>query len=259
MPALSVLTTRDRGSNLQVVGRTVFIGDVHGCAAELEQLLEHIQFSESDRLIFVGDLIARGPDSRGVLKIFRKTRATGVLGNHEERLLAVRRARVQGRRGPRLGPAHYRLSHQLEDAEWDLLAALPRHLDVREHGVRVVHAGVHPRLPFEEQDPWTLTHIRTLSDTGMASDRAMGQPWAAQYESGPHIVFGHNSRLSLQMERWATGLDTACVYGGRLSCLVLESGQPVPTDPNERRHHIQSVRARHRYYAGLRSMPPLPV
>ncbi len=243
--------------NLCNVGRTVFIGDVHGCAAELSELLDALAFSETDRLVFVGDLIARGPDSPGVLRIFRQTRAIGVLGNHEERLLEVREARNAGRRGPRLGPAHYRLSHQLDDGDWDLLSALPRHLEFSEHNVRVVHAGVDPELPFERQDPWTLTHIRTLSAQGAPSDRAGGLPWASLYKEGPHIVFGHNSRLSLQMAACATGLDTACVYGGKLSSLVLERGQPVPSDLAERRNHIVSVRARRQYYAGIRSMPPL--
>jgi hypothetical protein len=243
--------------NLSYVGRTVFIGDVHGCAAELTELLDAVAFCVTDRLVFVGDLIARGPDSAGVLRTFRQTGAIGVLGNHEERLLEVREARASGKRGPRLGPAHYRLSHQLEDDDWALLAALPRHLDFPEHNVRVVHAGVDPELPFEQQDPWTLTHIRTLSVQGAPTDRAGGQPWASRYKDGPHIVFGHNSRLSLQTAECATGLDTACVYGGRLSCLVLEHDQPVPLDVSERRHLIASVRARRQYYAGLRSMPPL--
>lgn len=239
------------------MGRTVFIGDVHGCAAELSELLDVIGLCDADRLVFVGDLIARGPDSAGVLRLFRQTRALGVLGNHEERLLEVHEARVAGKRGPRLGPAHYRLSHQLDDADWQLLAGLPRHLDFAEHNVRVVHAGVDPERSFEEQDPWTLTHIRTLSAQGAPTDRAGGQPWASRYKEGPHIVFGHNSRLALQTAECATGLDTACVYGGRLSCLVLEPGQPVPPDPAERRALISSVRARKQYYAGLRSMPPL--
>jgi hypothetical protein len=243
--------------NLCNVGRTVFVGDVHGCAAELSDLLDSIAFCETDRLVFVGDLIARGPDSAGVLDIFRRTAALGVLGNHEERLLQVHEARNAGRRGPRLGPAHYRLSHQLQDTDWKLLAGLPRHLDLPEHNVRVVHAGVDPDLPFEAQDPWTLTHIRTLSAQGVPSERAGGQPWAARYRQGPHIVFGHNSRLSLQVAELATGLDTACVYGGKLSSLVLERGQPVPSDMAERRSRIVSVRARKQYYTGLRSMPPL--
>lgn len=239
------------------MGRTVFIGDVHGCAAELSELLDAIAFCVTDRLVFVGDLIARGPDSAGVLRTFRQTAAMGVLGNHEERLLEVREARASGKRGPRLGPAHYRLSHQLEDEDWSLLATLPRHLDFPEHNVRVVHAGVDPEIPFEQQDPWTLTHIRTLSTQGAPTDRAGGQPWASRYKDGPHIVFGHNSRLSLQTAECATGLDTACVYGGRLSCLILDQGQVVPQDVAERRGLIASVRARRQYYAGLRSMPPL--
>lgn len=239
------------------VGRTVFIGDVHGCAAELHELLDHVAFSETDALVFVGDLVARGPDSVGVLDIFRRTNARGVLGNHEERLLEVFEARGSGRRGPRLGPAHYRLSHQLDDADWRLLAELPRHIDLTEHNVRVVHAGVDPDVPFEQQNPWTLTHIRTLNADGGPTERSGGQPWASRYDQGPHIVFGHNSRLALQVAAHATGLDTACVYGGRLSCLVLDRGQPVPSDPAERKSRIRSVRARRRYYAGVRSMPPL--
>lgn len=241
------------------VGRTVFVGDVHGCAAELQDLLDHVAFCETDELIFVGDLVARGPDSVGVLNIFRRTNARGVLGNHEERLLQVLEARESGRRGPRLGPAHYRLSHQLDDSDWRLLATLPRHIDLLEHNVRVVHAGVDPDVPFEKQNPWTLTHIRTLNADGGPTERSGGQPWALRYNQGPHIVFGHNSRLSLQLAGHATGLDTACVYGGRLSCLVLDPGQPVPTDATERKSRIRSVRARRRYYAGVRSMPPIAV
>lgn len=242
-----------------LVGRTVFVGDVHGCAAELQDLLDHVAFCETDELVFVGDLVARGPDSVGVLNVFRRTKARGVLGNHEERLLEVFEARESGRRGPRLGPAHYRLSHQLDDADWRLLSELPRHIDLPEHNVRVVHAGVDPQVPFEQQNPWTLTHIRTLAPDGGPTERSGGQPWAARYKQGPHIVFGHNSRLALQLAHHATGLDTACVYGGKLSCLVLERGQPVPSDEAERKSQIHDVRARRRYYAGVRSMPPLAV
>lgn len=257
-PARPFDSTRERGKSVHV-GRTVFVGDVHGCAAELQDLLDHVAFCETDALVFVGDLVARGPDSVGVLNIFRQTKARGVLGNHEERLLEVFEARGSGRRGPRLGPAHYRLSHQLEDADWRLLAELPRHIDLAEHNVRVVHAGVDPDVPFEQQDPWTLTHIRTLDAEGGPTERSGGQPWATRYNDGPHIVFGHNSRLALQVAEHATGLDTACVYGGKLSCLVLDEREPVPGDAAERKRRIRSVRARRRYYAGVRSMPPMAV
>lgn len=238
------------------MARTIIVGDVHGCAAELEQLLERVGATETDRIVFVGDIIARGPDSVGVLRLFRLFRARSVVGNHEQRMLKVRAARAVGQRGPRLGPAHFRLLHQLSEADWSLIRSFPLYLDLPEHGLRVVHAGVHPSRSFEQQDPWTLTHIRSLTTDGRASERAGPVSWAEHYRCGPHIVFGHNSRLQLQLQHNATGLDTGCVYGAELSCLVLEENQPVPDDPAERASLIHSVVARRRYYAGV-SQPPV--
>jgi hypothetical protein len=237
------------------VSRTIIIGDVHGCAAELEQLLKVVGWTQRDRLVFVGDLIARGPDSVGVLNLYRASGAVAVMGNHEARMLRAREARAQGTRGPRLGPAHYRLLHQLSEADWSLIQSFPLHLDLPAHGVRIVHAGIVPRVPFEQQDPWTLMHIRSLTSDGQPSDRVGDAPWAAHYEQGPHIVFGHNSRLQLQMHRNATGLDTGCVYGGTLTAMVLEGEQRVPMEPEQRQQLLFSVRAHQRYYVGV-EFPP---
>ncbi len=237
------------------MGRTIIVGDVHGCAAELEALLNLVSYAPADRLLFVGDLIARGPDSVGVLRLYRASGAESVMGNHEERMLRARKARAEGKRGPRLGPAHYRLLHQLSEADWSLIQDFPLHIDLPEHGVRIVHAGVVPGIEFEQQDPWTLTHIRSLNSAGKPSDRVGDGSWAAAYTDGPHIVFGHNSRLQLQLHPNATGLDTGCVYGGTLTALVLEAGQRVPLDPQERQSLIFSVKANARYYAGV-EFPP---
>ncbi len=72
------------------MGRTVIVGDVHGCAHELETMLDVVRFDTGDRLILVGDAIARGPESLGVLDILRRTGAVLVRGNHEDRILASR-------------------------------------------------------------------------------------------------------------------------------------------------------------------------
>jgi hypothetical protein len=230
--------------------RTIIVGDVHGCVAELGRLLEGLAPGADDQVLFVGDLVARGPDSRGVLALYRDVRGRSVLGNHEWRLLAAHRARRAGQKRQRLSSPHYALLQQLGEEDWALLSELPLTLAVPEHGLYIVHAGIAPELALAAQDPWTLLHVRSIDPEGRASARHEFEPWAARYHIGPHVVFGHNSRLGLQLQPLATGLDTGCVYGGQLSALVLERGEQVPRDAEQRRQHVHVVPAARAYYAG---------
>src|SRR5271154_6373727 len=99
------------------MGRTIIVGDVHGCRAELEKLLERVAFATGDRLVFVGDLVARGPDSLGVLDVARQTGAVIVRGNHEEKLvnwwLAQHGTRSRTEDPPLLGRLHRELADML--------------------------------------------------------------------------------------------------------------------------------------------------
>jgi diadenosine tetraphosphatase ApaH/serine/threonine PP2A family protein phosphatase len=219
---------------------------VHGCARELSELLEQIGPGASDRVVFVGDLVARGPDTHRVLRIAREVRATSVRGNHEHRLLIAYAAKKNGERLPRLGPSHAALLRSLGDEDWEYLESLPLSLEFPEHNVRVVHAGVDPRVPFRDQQAWTLMHIRSLTALGAPSDRFAQMSWTASYSENPHIVFGHNAQAGLQLAPFATGLDTACVYGGSLSALVLAAGE-MPAEGEDRNRQIVGVRAHDRY------------
>lgn len=236
------------------MARTILIGDVHGCAVELSELLERLAPSRSDRVVFVGDLVARGPDSRRVLRIVREIGALSVRGNHEEKLLAARQARRAGRAKPKLGASHAALVEQLDEEEWAQLEALPLRLELEPLGLWVVHAGVVPGVAWEAQDPWILTHIRSLDDDGTPSAR-WGRPWGASYR-GPHIVFGHNAQRAPQLHVDATGIDTACVYGGELTALVLLDGAPIPPSEN-RREALVSVAAKQPYVDYGRPLPGL--
>src|SRR6185503_18030970 len=82
-----------RGSSFQRMRHTLIIGDIHACAAELEELLSRAAVTEDDQVLCVGDLVSRGPDARGVLRLLRTCRARSVMGNHDARLLEARRAR----------------------------------------------------------------------------------------------------------------------------------------------------------------------
>lgn len=197
--------------------------------------------------MFVGDLVARGPDTRRVLAVARQIGARAVRGNHEHRLLLARKALLDGTRVPRLGSSHQRLLRELSSEDWAQLEAMPLSLEFPDHGIRVVHAGVQPGVPFAEQQPWTLLHIRSLTHLGAPSERYSPESWADFYRETPHIVFGHNAQAGLSLYPAATGLDSACVYGGQLSALVLQAGQVPALDLEERQSAIVSVPARYRY------------
>lgn len=230
--------------------RSILVGDVHGCREELEALLEAVGFTSGDRLVFVGDLIARGPDSLGVLDVVRRTGAIVVRGNHEQKLLAWRGARTAWMHGgpadatTSLGRIHLEVARALRPVDWVLLETSPLYVDFPEHELRVVHAGVVPGTPIHEQHPDTLMRIRTVRVGPPARGRGEHVLWGSRYEGPPHVVFGHNAPAGLQLHPWATGLDSGCVYGRALTAMVLGPGEKVPRAVAARKAKLVSVPAR---------------
>jgi hypothetical protein len=221
------------------MARTVIVGDLHGCRAELEALLAKAAFSSDDRLVMVGDLVVRGPDPAGALDLLLKLGARAVRGNHEDRLLRCREGSTAA------GDAQREAMAALKGRHWAFLEALPLWLDLPEHGVRVVHAGVVPGVPIEQQSPRALMWMRCLDAAGRPVEKRGEALWGAAYRGPPHVVFGHNAADEPQIHPDATGLDTGCVYGGRLTALVLPPGAPPPA--RDRGDALVSVKARRRY------------
>jgi hypothetical protein len=235
------------------VARTLFIGDVHSCGDELEELLDRAALTQDDRVRFTGDLLSRGPKPHKVLKLYRAVHGRAAVGNHEQRLIDAHRARLSGDKGPRLSPSHHAIVNELQPEDWELLEGLELFVDAPEHGVVVAHAGIDPRLPLSQQDPWLVTHIRSIGADGEPSEK-WGRSWAADYVGPPHIVFGHNARRSPQLLTAATGLDTGCVYGGRLTGMLLRDGESPPPIA-DREDTLISVPARKEYADYGRGLP----
>jgi len=239
-------------------GRTIVIGDVHGCADELEDLFDEVALTDRDDLCFVGDLVVRGPEPARVLRLVAEHGGRAVRGNHEHRLLRWHALhRDEDARASDLTALDRRVieskmlrrtATEIDEAGWQLLASLPLWRDAHDGALRVLHAGLVPGVPIEDQAERTLLYVRGIDAEGKPTERRdQGTLWGALYEGPPHVVFGHNAHREPQLHEWATGIDTGCVYGGALTALVLDSGAAIPP-LRDRRDALVSVPARRIYH-----------
>ncbi|MFH2204527.1 MAG: metallophosphoesterase [Elusimicrobiota bacterium] len=207
------------------MSRTIIIGDIHGCYHELLALLRKARLRPDDRLISVGDLICKGPNSRAVLDWAMKTRNLQVVvGNHEYRFLK-----------------HWKKGMTPDEKSYDLevVRQMGRKFDVYMRYIAswpafvlykdliVVHAGFDPQVPIMDQPVSELVNLRRLGKAGI--------PWYELYDGERLVVFGHWVKKRPVFRDNAVGLDTGCVNGGALTALILP----------ERR--LVSVRARRKY------------
>lgn len=189
-----------------MAGGTLIVGDVHGCADELQALYE---LARPARVVSVGDLFTKGPDPVGVWRRIQAWGARAVRGNHETALLQ------DPDRARRLG---------LPPAALDWMALLPLVIELEDLGLVVVHGGLHPELGIEGTDRRLATTLRRWPD-----ERDPAAPFWWQLYQGPElVVYGHDAVRGLQDHRPRTlGLDTGCVYGGRLTGYIPEDGALV--------------------------------
>ncbi len=201
------------------MARTIVVGDLHGCMEELLTLLDEVSFDGGrDRLVSVGDIVGKGPRGAELVRLFRKRGYSAVRGNHDEKLIAWRR----GESSKSLGPAHRPDASRMGDADWRWLESLPLYLELPEHDAIIVHGGLVPGVPLDEQDPHVLLNLRSFRSDGSPSKRVdAGEPWAKRWPGPALVVFGHDAVRGLQRWPHAIGLDTGCVYGGQLSALLL--------------------------------------
>lgn len=208
-----------------MAGRTVIVGDIHGCLDELNDLLDKIAFNKSvDKFISVGDVLDRGPNSAGVIERIWDIGGNITIGNHEDKHLNVK----DGKYGPtpRLAKHHHETIRQLKDKHYDYLRTLPLFIRIPEHNVVVVHAGVLPNIRIEDQPPNILMrcqHIKPPDTRTYWPNRAPAgyQFWTQLYKGPERVIFGHSHMKDVMVREHVIGLDTGCVHGRMLSAVVL--------------------------------------
>lgn len=221
------------------------IGDVHGCAEELEALLERLGYQvhwtddsawgrrprviapSGRRAIFVGDLVDRGPRSRDVLAIVHSMveqdgNALLVPGNHDVKFLRwLYGDKVSITHG--LEATVKSLDGASDVFRADIRAMLKRlwsHLWLDGGRLAVAHAGI--REPMLGRATPRVRHFCLYGDTSGARDGS-GLPiryhWALDYAGGTSIVYGHTPVPEPAWVNNTLCVDTGCCFGGRLTAL----------------------------------------
>ena len=228
----------------ETAGPFDIVGDVHGCLPDLLELLAKLgyglqQATDSDgrpvwdvtppdnrRLIFVGDLVDRGPDTPGVLRLVRRAIKEGkafcVRGNHDEKLhrkLAGRDVNISSGLADSLEQIA-REPAAFADEMRDFLDSLPLHLVFDGGQLVVAHAGLKQDLHGRDSD-----RVRAFSlygDTTGEYDQ-FGLPirlnWAADYHGPATVVYGHVPTYQPPWVNKTLCIDTGCVFGGWLTAV----------------------------------------
>jgi hypothetical protein len=199
--------------------RTIVIGDLHGCYDEACELLNELAVTSSDRVIFAGDLVDRGPKRRECVELAMKHEA--ILGNHEEKHLQEQR-----RADEKLLPDHLETRKALLPEHYDYFRKLPKIIRLPEHNAAVVHAGAMVDIALEKQDPYHLLHIQCVQPPNRKSYWPSKAPedfrfWTHFWKGPERIIFGHTVVDKPLVTEWAVGIDTGCVYGRSLTAVVL--------------------------------------
>ena len=185
--------------------RLVFVGDIHGCAKELKQLLQKVDFDEeNDHLVAVGDVISKGPDHVGVVDELIRLGATSVRGNHEDRILAIAPSVLETNTPDasimsKAAHKDRKIIHHLHKKHIRYLHDMPLMLripalpmaDQPTHRSKspiaeeiiVVHGGLVPAVSLDKQDPYFVMNMRAIKTkthaplADAATKKNKSKPW----------------------------------------------------------------------------------
>ncbi|WP_432037516.1 polynucleotide kinase-phosphatase [Streptomyces cucumeris] len=239
------ITTERRYNDLRhLTGPFDIIGDIHGCRSELETLLGRLGYvlrrdergrpvdathPEGRTAVFVGDLVDRGPDSPGVLRLVMGMVASGaalcVPGNHENKLGRYLKGRkVQVTHGLAETVEQLEREHT-EDPEFGdrarvFIESLISHYVLDGGALVVCHAGL-PEKYHGRTSGRVRSHALYGDTTGETDEFGLPvrYPWAQDYRGRAAVVYGHTPTPVASWLNNTICLDTGCVFGGRMTAL----------------------------------------
>ncbi|GAA1545572.1 polynucleotide kinase-phosphatase [Actinomadura kijaniata] len=249
--AATVVYEKAWNDKRELTGPFDVIGDVHGCRAELEDLLRDLGYEIGhDALgrpvgathpggrtaVFVGDLVDRGPDTPGVLRLVmgmvRDGDALCVSGNHENKLVrALRGRKVRVAHG--LAESLEQLAAEPEGFRAEAMAfmdGLISHYMLDGGNLVVAHAGL--KEEYHGRASGRVRSFALYGDTTGETDEyglPVRYPWARDYRGGALVVYGHTPVPRAEFINNTICLDTGVVFGGKLTALRYPEREIVST------------------------------
>jgi serine/threonine protein phosphatase 1 len=206
------------------------VGDIHGCLDMLKRLIDKIEWNPAnDRLIFIGDYIDRGENSKGVVDFLLKLKKDSsliqcLIGNHEQMFLDYlsgvdsQSSLLNGGLSTLKSYEEVRRSQDdalIPSSHLDFYSSLLSMIELEQY--YIVHAGFRPNISIEDQDLNDMIWIRE-------------EFIYSNYDFGKVVIFGHTPLNSPLIMKNKIGIDTGAVFGNYLTCLEL---------PEEKFHSVR--------------------
>ena len=210
--------------------RIFFVGDVHGCFKELKLLLKKAGYdSQQHRLILLGDLINKGPQSFEVLSWVRADKqVVALLGNHEWKFIQSIENKLP--LSPELEKLKQDMGKDIKD--WILwLKSWPIYIE--EESFLAVHGGLVPGEDPRSSKKENLINIRYWGGKESTMKDSAFPPWHEQYTQDKVVIYAHWAQQGLKVKNNSIGLDTGCVYGKKLTGLWLPERKIVQVSSSQ--------------------------
>jgi bis(5'-nucleosyl)-tetraphosphatase (symmetrical) len=210
--------------------RLIVYGDIHGCINELKELRKKIKPTKNDIEICAGDMITKGYDSIGVLEFLIKNNIKAVLGNHEDKILRFMEHERSIKKNPmKLNENEKNIIKKFKDKHLIYLKSLP--VFYRYGDITVVHGGIQNHTSLNDLTPHAIQMVLRLRNVDKNGNFvAKGKEdknssfWADVYDGHEgFVIHGHRWDKKVNYHPHAIGIDTGCVYGNKLTAIVMKS------------------------------------
>lgn len=207
--------------------RLIVYGDIHGCYDEFVSLRKKVNLKNDDTEVCVGDVITKGKNSIKTLRYVRNNNIQSVLGNHEDKIIRYLKHQELLNKNPitlDLDEKSIVKSLNLEDINY--LKSMP--FFMKFNNITILHGGLSNKDNLSQLSKNAKSRIlRTryldsnLNFISYGKENGQSIFWADVYDGKQgFVVYGHQKFSEVRLNKHALGIDTGCVYGGKLTVAV---------------------------------------